>query len=143
MAVIVGLACLAACSTHSPGSDFFREDIATRYDRLATYPMAEQWEIFRYGNQQIHPPTTGLASVLARGGKPMADYVVGQVEGSKRELDYRDALVVLRTMQRNGDYDVCGDSALQARLERQGPRFPDGVWHAVIQKMQEGLCRPA
>lgn len=143
VAAIFSLASLAACTTLGPGELFFRGEIATRNDRLATYPMAQQWEIFRYGNQRIHPPTTGLAAVLARGGKPMADYVVSQVEGSERELDYRDALVVLRAMRWNEDYDMCGDSALQVRLKQQNARFPDGAWHTVILKMHEDLCRPA
>jgi hypothetical protein len=132
----------AAVAAEKVGAEFWKGPIATREARLSGYTMAQQWEIFRYANQRVHPPATGLANVLAHGGKPMADYVVAQAESSGRELDYRDALRILQAMRWSGTYDVCGDAALQTRLERQNVRFEKSGWHGVMLQLQRGPCRP-
>ena len=48
------------------------------------YPLDEQFKIFLYGNQEIHPSLTGLAEPIARRGKSALDYILEQIRNSEK-----------------------------------------------------------
>jgi hypothetical protein len=88
------LATVMACQPASIGSQFFKESFATKegYDgavnRLENYPLDEQWQIFLYANQVVHPPFTDMAIPIAKRGKPALDYILEQLEQPNHEFDF-------------------------------------------------------
>lgn len=130
-----------SCRAGSVEKQFFRGDIPTRMERLETYPLEQQWRIFLYGNQVIHPPTTGLALPIAKQGKPALDYILQQLEHPKHELDFRDSMVVFERMQQGGYYDVCGASTAMEAIRRNENRISHAGWRDVYRQMSEDLCR--
>lgn len=140
--LLCGLLLIAptACLSEPVERQFFKGDIPSRIERLEAFPLDQQWNIFRYGNQVIHPPATSLALPIAKRGKPAVVYILGQLEQSENDLDFRDSLVVFQTMQWGNHYDVCGDdAAIQAiRDNQQKIRHPD--WRAVYGQLLGGLC---
>lgn len=120
---------------------FFQGEISTRNQRLAGYSMEEQWRIFLYGNQVIHPPATGLAEVLARQGEPMLKLILKSLESTKSDLDYRDSMVVFQMMQWHGDYAICASADVLARIKSNQGRIGSSDWRRVYGEMLAELCR--
>jgi hypothetical protein len=131
-----------SCQADSIEERFFEGDILTRLERLETYPLEQQWRIFLYGNQVIHPPITGLALPVAKQGKAALTYILRQTEQSQNDLDFRDSLVVFQSMQRRGYYDVCGDEeAMQAIRSNEG-KIRDPDWRGTYSRMLSRMCPP-
>ena len=134
------LATATACNGNSIEKQFFRDDIRTRMERLETYPLEQQWRIFLYGNQVVHPPNKTLALPIAKQGKPALDYILEQLEQPQHELDYRDALVVFDRMQEGGYYNVCGDEPAMDAIRRNESRISHTGWREVYRHMLDDLC---
>lgn len=133
---------LVACGSTSVEQRFF-DEYASRSEReaiLERYPIDDQYKIFVYGNQQIHPPHTDLARVLARRGKQAVEYVLDQVDGSKNDLDYRDSLLVFEFMQNDGYYPVCTDARVMGVLAENERAISDMAWRAHYHDKLARVC---
>lgn len=64
------------CSASTIEMEFFRGEIPTRLERLENYSLEDQWRIFLYGNQVVHPPVKGLALPVARQGRIALEYIL-------------------------------------------------------------------
>ena len=137
---LVSFIMATGCETPTIERSFFREDIMTRNQRLTTYPMLEQWKIFLYGNQIIHPPVTGLAEPLAQQGEPMLRFILKELESSRNDLDYRDSLVVFWLMQQHGIYPVCNDEEVMQKITANQWRIRDSGWRQIYIETLGGIC---
>lgn len=121
--------------------DFFKGDVSTRLERLETYPLEEQYRIFLYGNQVIHPPSTGLAIPIAKRGKIAADYILRRLDTSKNDLDFRDSMVVFQSMQWGGHFDLCGHPKYMNEIAGNASKIEYEGWRKVYLEMLKELCR--
>jgi hypothetical protein len=137
---------ITACQPAPIGSQFLKEVFAAKegYDgainRLESYPLEEQWQIFLYANQGTHPPLPGLALPIAKQGKPALDYILEQLEQPNHELDVRDSLVVFDRMQRGGYYDVCGDDETMEVIRKNAIKISDQDWRDIYNRMLGRMC---
>lgn len=129
------------CSAQMLERDFFDGAIATRNERLTGYSMEDQWKIFLYGNQVIHPPVMTLASPLARRGGSMFRFILSRLEITDRDLDYRDSLTVFQSMQQHGDYLVCEDIDAMKTIQSNQQKIRNLDWRRVYGEMLSRLCR--
>lgn len=134
---------LPACFASDITSEFFAGDISSRVERLEKYPLDQQYKIFSYGNQVIHPPATGLAMPLAKRGKPALDYILNELDHSENDLDFRDSMVVFQMMQWGGHYNVCADTVAINKIRGNENKIHDAGWKDVYSQMLSGLCRKA
>jgi hypothetical protein len=132
---------LSGCVAQTLERDFFGGEITTRNQRLATYSLDEQWHIFLYGNQVIHPPATGLAQVLARQGETALRFILGKLESSRNDLDYRDSMVVFQMMQWHGDYAICANGEVMSKIKGNQSKIENPAWRQVYGEMLAELCR--
>src|SRR3569832_766133 len=129
-----------SCRAESVERQFFKGDTLTRLERLETYSLKEQWQIFLYGNQVIHPPATGLALPIARRGKPALEYILQQLEKSENDLDFRDSLVVFRSMQGGGVYDFCSDETALLAIRAIDSKILDPDWRDIYNRILGRMC---
>lgn len=137
------LALLASACFKSAGeieSRFFKGDIATRAERLEKFPLDQQYLIFLYGNQVIHPPTTGLAAPIAKQGKLAADFVLQELRRSSNDLDFRDSLRIFSDMRGGGYYDVCSNPVAISEIRRNEEKIRDDDWRNIYRQMLSHLC---
>lgn len=132
---------MAACAVSSGEASFFEGDIHTRLDRLEKYPLEQQYRIYLYGNQVIHPPATGLAIPLAKKGKPALHFILNELKKSQNDLDFRDSLIVVQSMQSGGYYDVCGDSVSMSALRENQAKIRNPGWQRVYEQMLYDVCK--
>lgn len=130
-----------ACFSQDIESQFFADGFKSRLERLEKYPLAQQYSIFLYGNQTIHPPLTDLAIPIARQGQPALEFILGKLDHSENDLDFRDSLVVFQTMQWGGYYNICRDTAAITRIKDNAKKIRDADWRNVYKQMLNGICR--
>lgn len=133
----------ASCFGADIGAQFFEGGFSKRVERLEKYPLDQQYKIFLYGNQVVHPPLTDLAIPLAKRGKPALDYILNELDHSKNDLEFRDSLVVFQTMQWGGHYNVCTDAVAMNKIRGNENKIHDAGWRDVYSQMLGGLCRKA
>lgn len=109
-------------------------------ERFEEYPLEQQWRIFLYGNQKIHPPTKSLALPIAKKGYMALEYIILQLRESENEPDFRDALVVFERMQQGGYYNVCGDPTAMETIRRNEYKISHLGWREVYSQMAGDLC---
>jgi len=130
----------ASCQANSVGKEFFKDGYVARAERLEAYPLEEQWSIFLYANQEVHPPLKDMALPIAKQGKRAANYILEQLEQPRHELDFRDSMVVFKRMQKGGYYDICGDEGVMEAIRRNENRITHSGWREVYRQMLDGLC---
>jgi hypothetical protein len=59
---------MLGCRSYSLEKDFFVQPLGTRLERMRQYSLEDQYWIFRYGNDVVHPPLTDLANPIAEKG---------------------------------------------------------------------------
>ena len=130
---------LISCDHESMESEFFDWE-SYDYDKLYNYSLEDQFKIFLYGNQTIHPSMTGLAVPIAKRGKPALDYVLNQIRESNNDLDFRDSLEIFRAMEKGGYYSVCNDSPALKEIKANENKIKDLDWREIYHNMLQNLC---
>ncbi|UVT16494.1 MAG: hypothetical protein H8K04_02705 [Nitrospira sp.] len=131
----------ADCSAQDIGAQFFAEGFESRIERLEKYPLDQQYKIFLYGNQIVHPPLTGLALPRAKRGQPALEFILEKLDHSRNDLDFRDSLVVFQHMQWGGYYNICGDTVAMNKIKANEDKIRNADWRGVYNQMLKGLCR--
>ena len=130
---------LISCDHESMESEFFDWD-SYDYDKLYNYSLEDQFKIFLYGNQTIHPSMKSLAIPIAKRGKPALDYVLNQIRESNNDLDFRDSIQIFRAMEKGGYYSVCSDSPALKEIKANENKIKDLEWREIYHNMLQNLC---
>ena len=134
----------------SEGAKFYeifheRGDYSGRSVELEKYPLEQQYEIFLYGMQKVHPPDTELASAIAKRGKQALEYVLRMVAASNKVMDYVGSMEIFRAMVVGGHYLVCDDVEAMKQIEANGSRIADEDWRRyyllALRSMQNACSR--
>ena len=133
---------LVSCNEKSIEAEFFynERNRINREVELEKYPLEQQYRIFKYGNQVIHPPQKSLARVVAKRGKPALDYVLEQVRNHQDDLDIRDSMVIFTALERGGYYSVCEDAQVMEEIKANENKIQHAGWREVYHQMLETLC---
>lgn len=141
MKLLMLIAAIAsACSVGAMEKEFFKGDPQTRVERLRGYSLDEQWRIFVYGNQVVHPPIRELAIPIAERGKEALRFILRELEDSRGDLNFRDSMVVFEKMQKKGYYDVCADDSAMERIRKNEEKIEYRGWRELYREMAYDLC---
>jgi hypothetical protein len=113
--LVVGLAATdVGCGAHDFEKHFFfSEPPATRVERSRKLSLEQQYLVFRYGNDVIHPPLMDLAEPIADRGKEAVPFLLKQLQLDGRDISIRDIVWVFTLMALSRTYDVKSDPAIQ------------------------------
>jgi len=150
VSVSVRIACVAAvamflglaCDGPSLEKDFFKQPFETRVERLRGYPLADQYRIFRYGNDKIEPPLIDLATPIAERGSVAVLFLVEQLKGTPDDVTVRDVLLTFDRMALMKSYDVAGDAELMATLRAKVAGIKDPEWKHLGESMIRSITEP-
>lgn len=136
MPITVVLACLIAfgCRDHHLERSFFDKPIRDRVECLRQYPLADQYRIFRYGNDFKEPPVMELADPIAERGAAAVPFLIDQLRASADDIAIRDILLIFETMETSGSYNVKADTALMGILVSKVSGMRDMDWQATCLK---------
>jgi hypothetical protein len=133
------VSCLMAlgCRNHQLEQSFFDKPPGDRLERLRQYSLADQYKIFRYGNDEMEPPLMELADPIAEKGSAAVPFLVDQLNAKPDDIAIRDTLLIFETMARSGRYDVKSDTPLMTALASRVSGMKDKDWQAICLKKLE------
>lgn len=139
--VMLALLCVipAGCTDHALEREFFRRPLDTRVERLRHYSLEDQYRIFRYGNDVVHPPLTNLAIPIAERGVVAVPFLMAQLNTEKDDLAVRDILRLFQETTRLKTYDVRTDATLMKVLDSRISKMKDKEWQAICVKMLQAI----
>jgi hypothetical protein len=132
--LVVGLAATdVGCGAHDFEKHFFfSEPPATRVERSRKLSLEQQYLVFRYGNDVIHPPLMDLAEPIADRGKEAVPFLFEAASaGWPRHI--RDIVWVFTLMALSRTYDVKSDPALLDELISRVNNMKDTDWRAMCE----------
>lgn len=133
LAIACGL--LLGCDSHQMERDFFKKPLGTRIERLRQYPLADQYKVFRYGNDVIEPPLIDLAGPIADKGGEAIPFLMEQLKTTKEDLAVRDLVLIFETMSKSKTYDVRDDKTLMRNLASKISEMKDKGWQDSALRM--------
>ena len=137
--IVLAFACLLAlgCENHDLEENFFKQPLANRVERLRQYPLADQYKIFRYGNDRKEPPFMDLANPIAERGATAVPFLLDQLNSKSDDITLRDILLIFETMASSKSYDVKSDLALMTTLTSRVSGMKDQGWQdTCLKKLQ-------
>lgn len=124
---------LSACATQNVASDevakFLKQPVASRVERVRQYPLEEQYEIFRYGNDVIHPPDMELANPIAERGASAIPFLLNKLTQDVDDVTVRDIMLIFLAMGWTRSYDVKSDNVVMIALSASVDRIQGQPWH--------------
>jgi hypothetical protein len=131
------LFCMVAsvCLGADPVPSFFDGPIKTDRERLRQYPLPEQYKLFRYGNDVIHPPLIHLADPIAERGKEAVPFLLDRLAEDSSDLAIRDSIQIFKRMSLLRTYPVKEDKDLMDVLTQKVRGMKDDGWRTVCLRM--------
>ena len=126
---------LTGCDAHRLEKEFFKKPPETRVARLRQYPIPEQYQIFRYGNDRIEPPALELANPIAERGAQAVPFLFSKLNSERDDIDVRDIVLVFSVMAALRSYDVKSDVGLITKLESAVAGMSDKDWQSMCAAM--------
>ncbi|WP_035349500.1 hypothetical protein [Edaphobacter aggregans] len=139
--ITLTLACfiMLGCWDHRLEKSFFDKPACDRVSRLRQYPLADQYKIFRYGNDVKELPATELARPIAERGASAVPFLTDQLNASADDIAIRDILLIFESMEASGSYDVRANAALMGVLTSKVSGMKDKDWQAICRKMLQRI----
>jgi len=115
-------------------SDFFRMPISEQAKQFKNHSLDEQYELFIFGNQVVHPPATHLASSFAEQGPLIVPFLKSKLKATQEEVTIRDIVLVFSRLAQLKLYDFSKDAELMGLLDK---RVSDmhGIWKETTLEM--------
>jgi len=144
MPLALALVCLIAlgCRDHHLEESFFDKPAGDRVDRLRQYSLADQYKIFRYGNDVKEPPAMELSGPIAERGAAAVPFLMDQLNASADDIAVRDILSIFERMESSGSYDVKANISLMQLLAAKVSGMKDKDWQAICLKKLQRINAP-
>ena len=136
------VACLlvsGGCQPRSFEQRFFKEPLGDRVERARQLPLAEQYKVFRYSNDVIHPPLMDMADPIAERGAAAVPFLLSELKNSHDDIAVRDILLIFERMARLKTYDVKSDQDVMQTFNSRIPRMRNEQWKAVCMTMLKSI----
>jgi len=106
-----------------------------RHHKFKEYSIKEQYELFIFSNQIIHPPMISLANIFVKQrGKILVPFLVKKLKETKNEVTIRDIFLLFSRLSENKSYDFSKDPELLDLLEKKINGM-QGIWKDTTFKM--------
>lgn len=129
---VIGLAAThAGCRAHDFERGFFSEPLATRVERSRQLSLEQQYQVFRYANDVIHPPLMDMADPIAERGKEAVPFLLKQLQVDETDIAVRDIVLIFERMALLRTYDVKSNPALLDALIARVVKMKDRDWQAM------------
>jgi hypothetical protein len=141
MPLTLALACFITlgCRNHHLEKRFFDKPAGDRVERLRQYSLADQYKIFRYGNDAKEPPAMELAGPIAERGAAAVPFLTDRLNASDGDITVRDISLIFETMEASGSYKVSADTRLMGVLASKVSGMKDRDWQATCLKMLQRI----
>ncbi len=111
---VMSTGCIPGPPTPPPESvrKFFNGPIGTEVERLKSYPIEQQYEIYRHGTTYAHPPMIGLSAALAERGGEAVRFLIPKLEATSNDYEIVDIARIFGMIHADELYDFADDEEL-------------------------------
>lgn len=114
--------------------DFFKMTTSEQIEKFKNYSLEEQYELFLFGNQVVHPPAIYLSRPFAEQGSSIIPFLKAKIEATDKEVTIRDIVTVFSELARLKLYNFSKDPELMGLLKRKENNM-SGIWKETTLKM--------
>ncbi|MFZ6765912.1 hypothetical protein ACO0LM_02420 [Undibacterium sp. Di26W] len=114
--------------------NYFRMSITEQIKQFKKYSLDEQYNLFLFGNQVMHPPAIYLAHTFAEQGPQVIPLLQKKLKVTQDELTIRDITAVFLEFSRLKTYDFSKDADLMKLLKKKTGDMHEG-WKKVTLEM--------
>lgn len=113
---------------------FYAQPAVEQMMTFRQHGLAEQLDLYFYGNQVRHPPAIYLARCFALSGERAVDLLRAKLSSKNDDLTIRDISALLATIDAMGKYDVSEDAELMSALRAQVANMQDQGWRDTAER---------
>ncbi len=114
--------------------DFYRKyTTSEQVSQFKNYGLEEQYELFVFGNEVVHPPATYLAYPFAQQGATIIPFLRKKLEFEKDDVRIRDIVLIFARVAGLKLYDFSKDAELMNLLNQKVNNM-QGIWKDVTLK---------
>lgn len=115
--------------------DFYHMTTTDEQERqFSKYSLEEQYDIFIFGNQVVHPPATYLARQFAKQGPVIVPFLKDKLKAAQDEVTIRDIVLVFSRLAQLKLYDISNDNELMTLLDQRVNNM-HGIWKDTTLEM--------
>lgn len=115
--------------------DFFNNSTTDEQERqFSKYSIEEQYDLFIFGNQVVHPPATYLARQFAKQGPAVVPFLKNKLKAAQEEVTIRDIVLVFSWLAQLKLYDIPKDQELMGLLNQRVSNM-HGIWKDATLEM--------
>lgn len=126
----------AAPMTKTECLDFFQQTVSEQIAHFKNLGIEEQYGLYIFGTQIIHPPATYLARTFAQRGEDVLPFLRARLVETNDVLTVRDILEVLVEYKREYCYNFSIDDR---NLFNEKARAVQGPWQKIVQASADEL----
>lgn len=115
-------------------NDFFRLSTSEQLNEFKNHNLEEQYDLFLFGNQTIHPPAIYLARSFAEQGSIIVPFLKTKLESTHDEATIRDITAIFSELSSLRLYNFQSDFGLMDLLEQKANSM-QGIWKETTLKM--------
>ena len=115
-------------------NDFFQKSTSEQLQLFNRYSLEEQYELFLFGNQVVHPPAVYLSQPFAEQGPIIVPFLKSKLETTQKEVTIRDIIAVFHELAGLKLYNFSEDPDLLGLIERKANKM-DGIWKETTLKL--------
>ncbi len=124
----------AELKTSKLTSDFFKMPTSEQIEKFKDYSIEEQYELFLFGNQVLHPPAIYLSRTFAEQDGDIIPFLKEKIEETDNEVTLRDIVSVFSEMATLKVYKFSDDPSLMMFLKSEANNM-SGIWKETTLKM--------
>lgn len=133
---------LLSCISYGPDvkfnkltRDFYSNPSMSEHEtKFKNYSLEEQYDLFIFGNQVVHPPATYLADIFAKQGSTIVPFLKAKLKTAQYELTIRDIILIFESIARLKLYDFSKDQELMGLMDERAQNMR-GIWKDVVLAM--------
>ena len=114
--------------------DFYRLSTSEQLKVFKIHSVEEQYDLFLFGNQTVHPPAVYLARPFAEQGASIVPFLKGKLIATRDETTIRDITTILTELYYLKLYNFQEDADLLDVLD-QKVNLMQGIWKDTTIKM--------
>lgn len=114
--------------------DFYRLSTSEQLKAFKNYSVEEQYDLFLFGNQAVHPPAIYLVRLFSEKGAEIVPFLKSKLINARDRATIRDITSILSELSYLKLCNVQGDAGLLNVLEQKANSM-QGIWKDTTIKM--------
>lgn len=99
-----------------------------REKRMELYSLEDQYKIYIYGMQEIHPPMLGLAESIAKRGAVAIPFLLSKLTSTQNDLAVHNTVFIIEIMKLLKYYDAGQDPNIIEVISKRISKMEDPFW---------------